>query len=290
MSTIQWIARDMPNPGTTLGAVFYALLLFVLAWLVGRTVKAALRRSVRLHGDTPAGRAGATFVAQLAQIGIYLIALTLYAHIIPSLRHLGTALLASVGVLSVVFGVAAQHTLGNLAAGVAILLYRPFRIGDQLQVSAPTGLEMGFVESLTLGYTVLRTFDNRRIVIPNSLMATQVSVNLTAVDARVVVTVPFTISYRSDIDRARAILVELAAGHPSVLEVIGCPVTELDPSGVRLSLRGWCATMDATYDVRFDLYEQAKRRFESEGIEIPFPSINVAVRGVDGSTAPKSTR
>ena len=278
MITIDRLVRDLPNPGTTLGAIFYAALIFVVAWLVARAVNAALRRTVRLHGDTPAARAGAAIVAQLAQIGIYLVALTLYAHVVPSLRHLGTPLLASVGVLSVVFGVAAQHTLGNLAAGVALLLYRPFRIGDQLQVSAPTGIEMGGVQSLTLGYTILRTFDYRRIVIPNSLMTTQVSVNLSAVDARVIVTVPFTISYRSDVDRARSILVELAGNHPNVLEVVGCPVTELDASGVRLSLRAWCATMDATYEVRFDLYEQAKRRFESEGIEIPFPSMNVVVR------------
>ncbi|MEN6370099.1 MAG: mechanosensitive ion channel family protein [Thermotogota bacterium] len=288
MTTIQRLAHDLPNPGTMLGAVFYAVILFATAWLVARTVKVALRRSARQHGDSRAARSGASFVGQLAQIGIYLVALTLYAHIIPSLRHLGTPLLASVGVVSVVLGIAAQHTLGNLAAGVAILLYHPFRVGDQVQVAAPTGLEMGFVESLTLGYTILRTYDNRRIVIPNSLMTTQVSINLSAVDARVVVTIPFTISYRADIDRARSILIELATAHPHVLEVIGCPVTELGASGVRLSLRAWCATMDATYEVHYDLLEQAKQRFEREGIEIPFPSMNVVVQRLSRASGGKS--
>lgn len=278
LTTIEWIIRDLPNPGTTLGAVFYAVLLLVLAWLLGRAVRTMLLRSARLHGDTAAGRGAAKFASQIANVGIYLAALTLYAHIVPSLRHLGTPLLASVGALSVIFGIAAQHTLGNLAAGIAILLYHPFRVGDQLQVTAPTGLEIGHVENLTLGYTILRTFDNRRIVVPNAVMATQVSVNLSAVDPRVIVSVPFTISYQSDVDRARSILLDLAGRHPDVLEVLGCPVTDLDASGVRMTLRAWCSTMDATYGVRFSLYEEGKRRFENAGIEIPFPSMNVVMR------------
>ena len=81
---------------------------------------------------------------------------------------MGGVWLTSVGLVSVVVGLAAQSTLGNLISGVSLLLYRPFRLGDRLQVMTPAGLETGVVESLRLGYTTLQTEDNRRIVIPNS--------------------------------------------------------------------------------------------------------------------------
>src|SRR5581483_1757058 len=113
------------------------------------------------------------------------------------LRSLGTAFLTGVSIASVVIGLAAQNTLGNLIAGFSLVLYRPFQIGDRVQITAPTGLETGDVETLTLGYTVLRTFDNRRIVVPNSAMASQVMINLTSIDPRVMAVVPIGIGYAS---------------------------------------------------------------------------------------------
>jgi small-conductance mechanosensitive channel len=84
-----------------------------------------------------------------------------------------------VSVISVVLGLAAQNTLGNLVAGIAVLLYRPFRVGDTVQVTAPRGSETGVVESITLGYIVLVTPDNRRVMVPNSAVMNQTTVNLT---------------------------------------------------------------------------------------------------------------
>jgi small-conductance mechanosensitive channel len=100
--------------------------------------------------------------------------------LIPALAGLGTAWLASAGILSVIIGLAAQNTLGNLIAGISLLLYRPFNVGDYLQVTAPTGLEAGLVESINLGYTLLKTNDNRFVVVPNSIMASQTHINLTS--------------------------------------------------------------------------------------------------------------
>ena len=95
----------------------------------------------------------------------------------PVLRALGTAMLAGASVASIVLGLAAQNTLGNLIAGVALLLYRPFRVGDRLLMTLPGGVVPAVVEALTLGYTFLQTDDHRRVVVPNSLMAGQVTVH-----------------------------------------------------------------------------------------------------------------
>ena len=115
---------------------------------------------------------------QLLQAAVYVAAGILYAHLIPELRTLGTAMLAGASVASIVLGLAAQSTLGNLIAGLALLLYRPFRVGDRLQMNTPGGMVTAVVETLTLGYTFLRTPDGRRVVVPNSLMAGQVTVQL----------------------------------------------------------------------------------------------------------------
>ena len=200
-------------------------------------------------------------------LAVYLLAFIFYAHLIPDLRSLGTALLAGVSVMTVIIGLAAQATLGNLIAGTALLLYRPFRVGDRLQINAPTGVELGTVESLTLGYTVLQTFDNRRIVVPNSVMVSQITINLT--HSRVLTQIPISIDYAADIEQARYILTELAGAHPLVEAVVNCPVTQIDTTGVTLTLRVWCANIGDARQVEFDLYERAKERFDQEGIERP---------------------
>jgi small conductance mechanosensitive channel len=273
-----FVVGDIFNPTTSLGAIFYGIVFLFLAILAGRTLRLGANQILRRDIHAFVDRTAVSFLTQLAQITVYVLALIFYAHLIPALRSMGTALLTGVSVVSVIIGLAAQNTLGNLIAGISLLLYRPFHVGDRIQVTAPTGLEIGTVESLTLGYTVLQTFDNRRIVVPNSVMATQVTINHTAVNPRQMVLVPIGISYTANIDRARQILLELAQTHPLVQEVVNCPVTQLGDSSVNLSLRAWCANAVEAIQVEFDLYEQAKKRFEQEGIEIPFPYTNIVLK------------
>lgn len=266
------------KPGTVFGALLYALVFFILAWLGARAFRLSVARLLKRDEHRGIDHTVAFFLVQLAQIGVYLFALIFYAHLIPALHNVGTVLLTSAGVASIVIGLAAQNTLGNVIAGISLLLYRPFLVGDQVQVSAPTGLEVGVVESITLGYTTLKTYDNRRVVVPNSAMASQVTINLTAKDPRVMVIVPIGIGYNGDIGKARQILVDLAKTHPKVQEVADCPVTQLGNSSVVLSLRAWCEDSVAALRVQYDIYEQAKNRFDKEGIEIPFPYTNVILK------------
>ena len=137
----------------------------------------------------------------------------------------------------------------------------------------------GIVEDLSLGYTVLRTFDNRRIVLSNGTIANQIMINLSSVDLRVMMTPTISIGYNSDIAKARAIILELAHAHDDVLEVVGCPVVNLGASSVDLSLRAWCADAASAKGVEFDLLEQIKTRFDEAGIEIPYAYQNVIVSG-----------
>jgi len=271
------------NPAEPMGALVYAVVFALLAWLIGRALRLAVHRVLARDKRALVDRTAVNFLAQLAQIGVWLFAFISYAHLVPALSRLGTAWLASVGVISVVLGLAAQNTLGNLIAGISLLLYRPFKIGDRLQVTAPSGLETGVVESLNLGYTVLRTDDNRRVVVPNSAIASQTIINLSGEDPRVFCSVPIGISCDSDIDKARAVLLELARRHHLAQEVCGCPVTQFGPAGVVLTLGAWCADSAAASAVKSDLLEQAAKRFAAEGLKLPFPHTTVTLAREEAS-------
>jgi len=145
-------------------------------------------------------------------------------------------------------------------------------------VAAPTGLETGIVESLTLGYTLLKTDDNRRVVVPNSLMASQTAINLRANDPRQICSVLIILSRVADIDQARAILLELAGKHPMATQVCGCPLTQWGNSGVTLSLDVWCADAVTAITFRCDFLEQAVKRFVLAGIPISPPPTTLVLR------------
>jgi small-conductance mechanosensitive channel len=169
---------EFVDPSTYLGMIFYGVILLIVALIASRILRLAIDRLVARHGGDDIDLTSITFFAQVLRVGIYLTAAVIYAGLVPQLHSLGTALLAGVSIASIVVGLAAQTTLGNLIAGFTVVLYKPFRVGDRLRVTAPGGVETGRVERLTLGYTILRGDDGRTIVVPNNVMASQITVNL----------------------------------------------------------------------------------------------------------------
>jgi small-conductance mechanosensitive channel len=165
------------NPNTLIGAVFYALLFFFISLALSILMRKFVDGLVQSRVKTAIDRTAATFITQLSQVGIYIAASIIYFHLIPALRAIGTAILATAGVASIVIGLAAQNTLGNLVSGISLLLYRPFRLGDKIKVYASAGDETGVVEGITLGYTILRMPNDEKIIVPNSVLASTVIVN-----------------------------------------------------------------------------------------------------------------
>ena len=263
-----------------LGIVFIAIGM-MLSWIVRRTLKTVIDHDPNERID----RMTVSFIQHLGTFIMWIVLALIFSHVVPSLNKVTTSLLAGVSIVSVVVGFAAQSTLGNLVSGISLVIYKPFRRGDRLQLTTPTGVETGIVEDLSLGYTVLRTFDNRRIVLSNGTIANQIMINLSSVDPRVMLSPTISIGYDSDIERARAIVLELAQGHDDVVEVVGCPVVNLGGSSVDLSLRAWCADSSTAKAVEYDLLEQIKKRFDEVGIEIPYAYQNVIVSGAISARA-----
>ena len=278
-----WLTKLHPDtwPGALALAVLFWIGGLILSWVLHRAIRLIMERD----RDQRIDRMAASFLSKVASVFVWVVILMFYAHMIPALDRLSTALLASVSVASIVIGLAAQSTLANFVSGLSLIFYRPFRLGDRVQINAPTGLETGIVEDVSLGYTVLQTFDNRRVIISNSVISNTVMVNLTAVHPRVMAIVPFSISYNADIDQARAIALELAEALEQVEEVAGCPVMQLGASSVDLNLRVWCPDPAVAAVVKYDLTESIKKRFDREGIEIPYAYQNVIVKSLPPSGA-----
>lgn len=175
------VLHDLLNPKTFFGAIFFGIVFLVAAIALATLVRRAARRLRPLLSDVT----GLSFASALVQVFVYLGGFVLYAHLVPELRAMGTALLAGMGVISIVVGLAAQNTLGNLIAGLSLVLYRPVSIGDRIQLSTPnnqlntpSGLIITTVETISLGYTVLRDADQHRILVPNSVMMGSIVIRL----------------------------------------------------------------------------------------------------------------
>ena len=169
--------QDLFNPAHPLGAMTLGAVMLAAAILAAKLLgiwgRRLGRRSQPLIDPTVI-----SFLGRLMQVVCFVAALIVYAHLVPALQRLGETMLASAGLVSLVIGLAAQNTLGNLIAGFSLLMYRPFAIGDVLTLSTPTGKETGTVKEFTLGYTKLMTDDGRWIIVPNSIIASNIIVRI----------------------------------------------------------------------------------------------------------------
>lgn len=233
------------RPDTFGGAIGYLALFCLLAATLSRALRIAIEAAVSHAPVEHVDRTAVNFLRQLGVLIIWVFVLAAYAHLIPALRSLGTAMLAGASIASIVLGLAAQSTLGNLVAGISILIYRPFRLGDVLQISGPTGPEIGTVEMLSLGYTILGTQDGRRVIVPNSLAISQIAINLNAFARDAAPAICFWAA-RTDLVRAREVALDFAQSVGA--RGAGCFVTKSETAAVQLclSLRSLPAGLDSS--------------------------------------------
>jgi small conductance mechanosensitive channel len=249
------------RPDSLVGALVYLVLFVVLALILTRAIRTTVRAAMSRGGHLD--RTTISFLQQVATALIWIVVLILYAHLIPELRSLGTALLAGASIASVVIGLAAQSTLGNLVAGISITIYRPFRLGDTLQVAAPTGTEIGVVEAISLGYTTLRTADGRFVVLPNSVAASQVVLNLSSTFAPGQMTIPIRVARDADLEAARTLAVSVAHEMLGDKAVSGCYLTRMDATAAVLELRVRAPDLAQRDGVRSQLVARLAQRFSA---------------------------
>ena len=205
----------------------------------------------------------------------YIIGFAIALFQIPQLRTLSYSLFAGAGILAAILGFGMQKAFGNMMSGVFIAVFEPFKIGDRISINN----ENGIVENITLWYIVIRTLDIRKIVIPNSIASDSILINYSKWDEKIVNPINVTITYNSDIDKARKIMLEEARKHPNCLiwkeEVAGIMqikepvvrVVNLGSLGVDLRLLVWSEDYQKGLVMTFDLFESIKKGFDKEKIE-----------------------
>jgi small conductance mechanosensitive channel len=180
-------------------------------------------------------------------------------------------LLAAIGAAGFIVGFALQGTLSNFAAGIMILVYRPYDVGDLVDISGT----FGEVAAMTIVSTTLRTLDNQKVIVPNNKIWGDIVTNVTGTRQRRVDMV-FGIGYSDDIAKAQKILEEILENHEAVLKdpepVVR--VHELGDSSVNFVVRPWAKT-ENYWDVYWDVTRSVKERFDAEGVSIPFPQRDV---------------
>ncbi|MCL7943094.1 mechanosensitive ion channel domain-containing protein [Marinobacter sp. ATCH36] len=184
-----------------------------------------------------------------------------------------TSFIAVIGAAGLAIGLALQGSLGNFAGGVLILIFKPFKVGDTIEAQG----FLGAVAEIQILYTVVNTFDNRRVVIPNGSLSNDTLVNVSIYDKRRC-DMTFGIHYDDDIDKALAILQRLFDEDERSLkdpEPRIC-VGSLGDNSVNLMFRPWVAT-DDLWPYYWDMHKKVKTAFDAEGITIPFPQRDVHV-------------
>lgn len=240
--------------------VLLALLTLAVGWWIINKVSARLGKLVGLRN---ADLALQGFISTLANIVLKVLLLVSVASMIGIET---TSFVAAIGAAGLAIGLALQGSLANFAGGVLILMFRPFRIGDWIEAQGVSGT----VDSIQIFHTVLRTGDNKTVIMPNGSLSNGIITNTNRQPMRKVV-FDVGVDYEADLQKARNVLLELAKD-PRVLQdpAPQAVVSTLGDSSITVSLRLWTKTSDY-WDVMFMLNEYARDRLKAEGIDIPFP-------------------
>jgi small conductance mechanosensitive channel len=214
-----------------------------------------------------------TFVCNLVRMVLLVVV------VIAAIGQIGietTSFIAIFGAAGLAVGLALQGSLSNFAAGVLIVLFRPYRVGDFIEAAGINGV----VEQVQILTTVLKTGDNKQIIVPNGQIMDSIITNYSAKDTRRVDMV-VGVSYDDDLDKVRDTIRELIAAEDRILDEPACTiaVSALADSSVNFVVRPWVKTPDY-WGVMFDLTEAIKKRFDKEGISFPFPQQDVHLHTV----------
>jgi small-conductance mechanosensitive channel len=206
---------------------------------------------------------------------------------IPELKRIGSAMLTGAAIFTAAIGFAAQQPVANIISGIFIILFKPFRVGDNIVL--PDG-NKGTVEDITLRHTVIRDPENRSIIVPNTTVNSSTIVNANFADQPVCAFVEVGIGYNADLEKAMQLLRQQAELHPLCIDnrtkeqqaqdtpIVQVRVLDLGESAVRLRAWVWAANNGNAFVMKCDLLRTIKEVFDKEGIEIPFPYRNVVVR------------
>ena len=256
-------------------SLLLAILTLVIGlWLISIVTRALKRALAKRDYD----KSLETFVASFTNI---LLKVLLVISVAGMIGIEMTSFIAVIGAAGLAVGMALSGTLQNFAGGVMILIFKPFKVGDVVEAEGFTGK----VSAIQIFHTVLKTPDNKTIIIPNSPLSTNSLVNYSTEPTRRV-DFTFGIGYDDDIDKARSVLQGLIAKEDRILDDPEpfIAVSELADSSVNFAVRLWVESANY-WDVYFEMTEAVKKEFDKQGLSIPYPQQDIHVH--NGSSYPQ---
>ena len=253
--------------------IFVALVLLLLFWVANKAVQrilsAALTR-IKIVNQAQ------MLILRATRVAIYIFAVLTVA---DQLKINITSMLAGVGFIGLALSFAAKDTVGNIISGVVIIIDVPFKEGDWISL----GEMHATVTEIRLRTTVLTTFDNEIVVVPNMQISQERIVNYT-ITPKSRIKVPIGIAYKEDMQRARDILLETVKGDERIL-LVPSPnviVTDLAASSINMQLRFWTEDPLLKFSLMWEYTERCKMALDREGIEIPFPHMQLFLEKTKG--------
>ncbi len=268
------------------GRVIFIILVILITWQVLKLVNKSFQRLIAGVRESGTGSGTLLFFAHnIVRVLIYFFAALIIIYSIPGAKSTMNMLLASGGVIALILGVAAQDIMGNIAGGVMILSFKPFALGDV--VTYVDKNISGVVEEINLRHTVIRTAQNKRVIVPNGLINQSVVENADYGESRVCEFYEIGITYEANMERALEVLREEVAANPRYLDfrsreqmdagedAVMVRVIELADSAVILRAWLWASDVASMVQLKCGLNESVKKRFDQEGIDFAYPHMMI---------------
>ncbi len=257
--------------------------------MVSYVLRKSLRSIKRYNDKKDIDNTKLIFIRNSLNFLIYTIAFVIISRTIPQLRDVGTSLLAGAGILAAIIGFASQAAFSNIISGVFIVLFKPFRVDDIIEFK--DGLK-GTVREITFRHTVIKDFENKRIIIPNTIISNDTIINSSIDDEMILKHIHFGIAYNADVDLAIKIIREEIEKHPLCMEKpmkmnessaanenkVAVFMTSWESSAIQLRANVWTRNSAEAFELRSNVLYSIKKRFDKEGIEIPYPYQNVVIK------------
>ena len=263
---MDFLSKEIPFLGITIGSIVIAFIIIIVGYFIAVIVSRYTRKTMlRAKLSNILAEFTSRIVKVILIIFVFSVALGFLG------VDVGAALIGISVVFGLVFGLAFQDTLGNLPAGFMIAITKPFKVGDFVDITGKTGS----ISSVGISITTLTTFDNKRVIIPNSKVWGEPIVNYTALKTRMI-DIRIGISYSDDIGKAIKVAMTVLKNNTKVLKDPSPLIAtdELADSSVNLVIRPWVKT-DDYWPIKRELTQKLKETFDKEGISIPFPQRDV---------------
>ncbi len=261
--------------------IIFTLIVLIVSFVVSRILRYVIGRFIRgaakkLNVDPTRYN----FFKNAVDFNIFLVAFIIIFRSIPAFKAVGTTLLTGAGVLAAIVGFASQSAFSNIISGFFLVIFKPFSVGDRVRIGL---LYAGDVEDITLRHTIIKDFENRRIVIPNNIISNETIINSTLTDEKTCMFVEVPISFSADINKAISIIQEEATRHPFCIDnrnteeltkgdhPVMVRVLSFGDFGILLRAYAWATSPNNGFDLKCDLNKSIKERFESEGVEFGYP-------------------